>query len=396
MSTTDFDIVIVGGGLAGAGLAVALAGTPWRVALVEGREPPPPPPGWDVRVYAISPSSRRFLEGIGAWPALDAARIAPIHDMRIAGDGINAGFGPDFGALRFSAYETGVEALAWIAESGRLMDVLWQAMRRQPKLTLLCPESPGADDSLELSDDEATLRLADGRRITTRLVVAADGRDSRLRTLAGLVATEKPYGELGVVANFRTEHDHRGCAFQWFRDDGVLAWLPLPDRHVSMVWSCTEPTSRILLELPTTELADAVAGAGADRLGAFETVTPAAGFPLRLIEVPKTIARRFALLGDAAHGIHPLSGHGINLGFSDARDLAGLLGSAQDPGDASLLARYQAMRRQETVLLQQGTHALHELFRSRLPGISLLRNLGLSLTDRAGPVKSLLARYAMG
>ena len=389
-SEGHYDLIIAGGGLAGASLAVALRDCKLRIALIEGRPPTALNQTWDARVYAVSPASLRFLETCGTLGHLDPGRIGPVYDMAVTGD--------RFGQIRFSAYDTGVESLASIMESSRLHAALWAQLQQQANVTLFCP---GRSADLRLNDDAASITLDNGERLTARLVVAADGRDSALRHSAGLRAKTHDYNELGVVANFQAERDHRGCAYQWFREDqSVLAWLPLPDQHISMVWSCPPDLAKILLDMPPDELADAVGGAGADALGALTCVTPAQAFPLKLITVAQTTAQRFALLGDAAHGIHPLSGHGINLGFSDASVLSALLRDAaragDDPGSDALLRRYASQRRQETFLLQQGTHALHELFRSRLPGLSLLRNFGLDLTQRLGPVKSLLARIAMG
>jgi 2-polyprenylphenol 6-hydroxylase len=383
----EFDLIIVGGGLAGCSLAVALQASGRRIALVEGHAPTRPA-GWDNRVYAISPGSLRFLGQLGILDRLDASRIAPVYDMRIAGD---AG-----GSLHFSAYESGVDRLASIAEASLIGQELWETARRQAKLSLFCPAQPQA---LRVDPERVSLQLADGRMLEAPLLAAADGGDSWVRRSVGLDSEVSPYDELGVVANFECERDPQGTAWQWFREDGVLAWLPLPERRMSKVWSAPLALGRELLALPPEALAARVAAAGDHALGELKVLTPAAGFPLRLLTVPQITSPRVALLGDAAHGIHPLSGHGINLGFSDARALADLIlatPSVADLGEPLLLRRYQRQRKEETLLLQHGTHALHQLFAQRSPGLAWLRNLGLDLTDRLGPVKSIFARYAMG
>ena len=160
---------------------------------------------------------------------------------------------------------------------------------------------------------------------TSPLLVGADGRDSWVRNAAGLSALNTPYGEKGLVANFATEKPHRQIAYQWFRDDGVLAYLPLPGNRISIVWSTPDANADELCQLPSDIFCERVAEAGVHQLGALELLTPPVAFPLRLMRVPQTVAPRLALVGDAAHGIHPLSGHGINLGFQDARVLAELL-----------------------------------------------------------------------
>ena len=383
----QFDLVIVGGGLAGLSLACALRETPLRIALVEQR-PPSRPEGWDARVYAISPANATFLENIGAWKHLDTARIERIAAMKVFGD---AG-----ARLDFSAYETGVSELGFILESSLMTCELWENVKRQPNLTLLCPASP---QRIEFRDDAAVLGLADGSIVSAKLVAAADGRDSWVRRCAGLDAFDTHYNEKGVVANFACEKPHRSHAYQWFSDEGVLAWLPLPGNRISIVWSAPDGLADELVSLSADAFCERVAAAGANALGRFELLTPPAAFPLRLMRVPKVVAPRLALIGDAAHGIHPLSGHGINLGYQDARVLAETLAACQpwhDIGNLRILERYQRARKEEVVLLQTSTDALRHLFKSELPGAKPLRNLGMNLTNRLPLLKNVLTRYALG
>ena len=235
--------------------------------------------------------------------------------------------------------------------------------------------------------------------LTAPLLVGADGRDSWVRESAGLAAVNTPYGEKGVVANFATEKPHRNRAFQWFRDDGVLAYLPLPGNRISIVWSTPDAHADSLCALPAELFCDRVGEAGEHVLGRLACLTPPAAFPLRLMRVPQTVAPRLALVGDAAHGIHPLSGHGINLGFQDAKVLAELLAATQpwqDIGDERLLQRYQRARREETVMMQMTTDSLRRLFRQSPPGLRPLRNWGLNLTNALPFVKNALVRYALG
>jgi ubiquinone biosynthesis UbiH/UbiF/VisC/COQ6 family hydroxylase len=383
----QFDLIIVGGGLAGASLALALRESRLRIALVDS-QPPRRPEAWDARIYAISPANAAFLELIGAWRHLDSARMAPIRAMQVHGDGT--------GRLDFSAFETGVSELGWIVESSLMACEFWESAKRQANLTLFCPASP---DHLEFRHDAAVLRLNDGTVLSARLLVGADGRDSWVRQSAGLTAVNTPYGEKGVVANFSTEKPHRNTAFQWFRDDGVLAYLPLPGNRISIVWSTPDDQADALCALPAEALAERVAEAGANTLGRLEVLTAPAAFSLRLMRVPQTVAPRLALVGDAAHGIHPLSGHGINLGFQDAHELAVLLAATQpwqDIGESRLLQRYQRARREETLLMQSTTDGLRRLFKASSPGLRPLRNMGMSLTNGLPILKNALVRYALG
>ena len=383
----EFDVVVVGAGLAGLALCAALRRTQLSVALVEGRPPEWPVGGWDARVYAVSPSSARFLDQIGAWAHLDSARLQPMARIEV--------FGDRGAQLDFSAFDVGVGELAWIAESSLIARELWEGVKRQANVTLLCPAKPAA---LAVEGGRARLALEDGRTLDAALVVGADGVQSWVRAQAGLEARFTDYEELGVVANFRCERPHLGTAWQWFRPNGVLAYLPLPDGHMSMVWSAPEAVGRELLQYDAETLAAHVAAAGDHLLGRLEVVTPAAGFPLRLMQVPRVVAPGVALIGDAAHAIHPLSGHGVNLGFADARELSALLAGLDRSvlGDLRALRRYERRRAEEVNALQLTTHALHELFRPQWPALSWLRNTGLKLTARVPVVRNALVRYALG
>jgi len=386
----QFDLVIVGGGLAGLSLAVALRATPLSIAVVEERPAPvvPRPPDWDTRVYAISPANQRFLDRIGAWQRLDHARLAPVRTMEIFGD---AG-----GRLEFSAYDSGASELAWIIESSLLASELWETAKRQGNVTLLCPAAPC---SLDIGGEDAQLTLSDGRIVRTALVVGADGAESWTRQAAGIELSFAPYGEMGTVANFACELPHRDSARQWFREDGVLAWLPLPGNRLSMVWSTPDAHAQELLSLTPRDLCERVAAAGSWRLGEFSLLTPPAAIPLRLMRAPRCVGPRLALIGDAAHTLHPLSGHGINLGLQDSRALAEVLQlrpAHVDCGDERLLRRYERSRREEVIVLQSVTHALQRLFQPRHAALSWLRNSGLNLTNALPVVRGALVRYALG
>ncbi|WP_234087048.1 UbiH/UbiF family hydroxylase [Azonexus sp. R2A61] len=382
-----YDLIIVGGGLAGAALAVALRDSRLRIALVES-SPPRRPEGWDARIYALSPANRAFLESIGVWKHLDASRIAPIRAMRVFGD---AG-----GKLDFSAYGAGVPELGCILESSLMACELWEGLKRQGNLDMFVPRKPVA---LDFRDEVAVLDLGEDCVLSAALLVGADGRDSWVREAAGLTALNRHYGEQGVVANFACARPHNGVAWQWFRDDGVLAYLPLPGQAISIVWSAPDALADELCGLSPEALCRRVEAAGGHALGELELLTSPAAFPLRLMRVPQMVAPRLALVGDAGHGIHPLSGHGINLGFQDAAELARRLMAAkpwEDIGRLRFLEGYQRARREEIRLMQTTTDLLRRTFAARLPGLPTLRNFGLGLTDRLPVVKNALIRYALG
>lgn len=374
--------------MAGASLAVALRGSRYRIALVEGRPPPPAPAGWDTRIYAISPANQRFLDEVGAWAHLERSRVAQVYDMEIYGDR---------GArLDFSAYGAGVGELAWIIEAGLMQRELWETVKRQSNLTLLCPAAP---EALHFDVDAARLVLSDGTEIMSRLVVGADGAESWVRRQAGIAAAVQPYGEMGVVANFACQRPHQQKAFQWFLGESVLAYLPLPGDAISIVWSAPDAQASELVALDPDAFCDKVAAAAKHRLGRLQLITAASAFPLRLMRVARTIAPRLALIGDAAHAIHPLSGHGINLGFQDARALAQTLRALpdyRDPGLERELRPYERARAEEVLALQTLTHGLKRLFHPPLAPLAWLRNTGLNLTNRLPVLRNTLVRYALG
>jgi 2-octaprenylphenol hydroxylase len=385
----DHDVLIAGAGLVGLALAPALTQARLSVAIADRVMPGEPlsDADWDTRVYAISPGSAAFLRAIGAWQALPPDRVQPVESMRVEGD---AG-----AVLSFSAYEQGERALAWIVEERALRAALVPLVHAAGVATI----APCAFAGLAWSAESAVLTLGDGTRLSARLVVGADGVRSWVRDAAGMGAPAKPYGQTAVVANFACERAHHGRAHQWFRaDGGILAWLPLPGRRVSIVWSAPEDEARDLLARSPAALAEVVAAAGGNTLGSFECLTPAAGFPLQLLRLRSVVGPRVALVGDAAHGVHPLAGQGVNLGFGDVEALAAILrdrGPLPDVGAPLLLERYARQRAEPVGAMQAVTDGLARLFRARAPWLSTARNAGLAAVDRLPLAKRLLARSAL-
>ncbi len=385
-----YDVVIVGGGLVGASLAASLKDSGLSVALVEAGFPPlsdDAPCDWDSRIYAISPGSRSFIEKTGAWDLLDQSRIAPVEEMRVFGDADSK--------IEFSAYQMGVPELACILENRLLQQALWRLLEVQDNLDII---NPARCARLTVHADAAELTLEDGRILSARLIVGADGRNSWVRNQAGISAAPVDYRHHGVVANYGCELPHRGIAHQWFAPEGILALLPLPGNRVSMVWSVTPEQSAELISLANDELCERVAAASQNTLGKLRVITPAAAFPLRLLTLPKISSNRVALIGDAAHNMHPLAGQGVNTGFRDAKQLAELLierGGCKDCGDAQLLRRYDRKRKEDIYTMQATTYGLKNLFCNEDPLLRMLRNTGLNLTNHLLPLKKLLMQHAL-
>ena len=391
MADAAYDVVVLGGGPVGLALAAALGRDGLAVALIDRAgllafDAEPGADDWDSRVYAISPGSAEFLSGLAAWQRLPPQRLAPIETMEVCGD--------HGGAITFSAYELGERALAWIVEHRELCATLVEAVRCCPGIEVMAPCEPSA---LSWHADGAFVTLADGCRLSARLVVGADGIHSWARREAGVRQEPRPYGQTAVVANFACELAHRGRAFQWFIEgQGVLAWLPLPGRRMSIVWSAPEALAQELLALDAVALSERVARAGGQALGALARITPPGAFALSFLRLDSIIAPRLALAGDAAHVVHPLAGQGVNLGFGDAAALAAVLGSrgpVRDIGAPILLERYARQRAQPVLSMQIVTDGLVRLFAA--PALRAIRNRGLNTVNAFGPIRRLLAQPAL-
>jgi ubiquinone biosynthesis UbiH/UbiF/VisC/COQ6 family hydroxylase len=378
-------VLVAGGGPVGLAFAACVSGVEVQVVEATAARPAPTSDEYDVRVYAVSPGTRSMLRDLGAWDHLDARRVAAVRRMEITGDG---------GAkLSFSARPGA--ALAWIVEAGRLTGALEAHAATVSSIEILRGLRAVKFDA---AAEAASLALDDGRVLSADLLVGADGPDSPVRSALGFAFTERPYGEFGVVANFECEKPHAEVARQWFRSDGVLAWLPLPGSRISIVWSTATANAEALAGLAQTELEERVAEAGGHALGRLRLISPVARFPLRLIEVADPVLPGVALIGDAAHGVHPLAGQGVNLGFQDVRALATALadrGALERPGDLAVLRRYARARREDVTAMQFVTDSLDKLFASGKPGAFSLRNWGLQLVDSQEWAKDALAARAM-
>ncbi|MBP7969212.1 FAD-dependent monooxygenase [Uruburuella suis] len=379
-----YDTLIIGGGLVGAAMAVALKQQQRRVALLEIRPPATDAErlekGWDARIYAISPANRQFLQSLHAWPS--ESRIQPVARMDVRGDG--------GGRIEFAAADIQADRLTSIAENRWLLAALWRQIE-----ALEIPVFTEAAAAIHTDIEAATLTLANGETLKTRLIIGADGANSWVRAQAGIAVQENAYGHHGVVANFHTEKNHHGTAYQWFKHGEVLAYLPLPDHKISIVWSTAAPEK--LTALAPDDLAAAVTAQGEGMLGRLSPLSPAFAFELILRRPATTVAQRIMLIGDAAHTIHPLAGQGVNLGFGDAIEFARLSQNAADLGAHQLLKRYAQNRLEPVRTMQLSCDGLFHLFgENHLPALPWLRNNGLNWVNAAAPLKQRLIKHAMG
>ena len=386
-----FDIVIIGGGLVGASLATSLKGSHLTVALIDAAAPTPLPndASWDNRIYTISPGSADFLRSLGLWQQIDASRVTPIYEMNVFGDDGAA-------EIDFGAYESGLPELAFVTENRQLQAVLWGALLNDSQnITVF---SSAKCTAISWHDSGVNILLADGRTIQASLIVGADGVNSWVREQAGITVEHHRYEQIGVVANFSTELAHHNIAYQWFRRDGVLAFLPLPDKRVSIVWSTHETHANELRNISDEEFSQRVSEASNRVLGRLQLITQPAGFPLNFVHVSKLVKPRLVLIGDAAHGIHPLAGQGVNLGLRDVKALSEILKKDEiyyDCGDYILLLRYERARKADITAMETVTDSLHKLFNSQDPIIRRFRNLGLTMTNRLPFIKSKLMQHAL-
>jgi 2-octaprenyl-6-methoxyphenol hydroxylase len=406
MDSISTDICIVGAGPVGGTLACRLAGEGVATVVID-RAPLPPMehPEFDGRAYAIAAGSRPLLEKAGLWNALPV-RPNPIMQIRVS-DG-RLGRRASRLHLHFDPATLGGEtgALGWMVEARSLRLALNARIHTLPALKVFAP----AQVHVERTDEGATVRVADGPEITCRLVVAAEGRRSPLRDSARIPLTRVPNSQTGIVCAISHERPHHNVAVEHFLPSGPFAVLPMgpsPDAvpggapHVSaIVWTERTPVAQHMLALDDTQFAREIARRLGDHLGTIRTVGRRWSYPLSAMLAHRYVDTRLAIVGDAAHGIHPIAGQGLNLGFRDCIALARLvIGAAEkgeDTGSPALLARYQRLRRPDNLLMLAMTDGLDRLFSNDVKPLRLARDLGIAAVDRIGPLKRMFMRQAMG
>ena len=377
--------------MVGAALACALAQRDFSVALLEAREPAFDwdPAGHDLRVSAITRASQRLLQNLGAWQAMLDERATPYQQMHVWD---RAGFGE----IHFDAADLAEPDLGHIVENRVIVRALWQLLEGSGAQVLV----PVRLAALDLSDTGAVLALDDGRTLNAGLVVGADGARSQVRELAGIESRGQPYDQHAVVATVRAELGNRSTAWQRFMRDGPLALLPLEQDLFSIVWSTAPNEAERLCALPEDEFNTLLTGASESRLGRLTLQGARAAFPLRLQHAERYVLPGLALVGDAAHVIHPLAGQGVNLGFLDAGALVDALVSGRErgraPGALATLRRYERTRKGHNTATQLAMDAFKHLFSNDSSALSLARNLGLGAAGRLTPLRRLFERVALG
>lgn len=403
MAEHRFDIVVVGAGMVGASFAALVAGSPWganlRVGVLEAApfKMPDLSGSFDPRVVALTEASRGLLEQVGAWPQIAARRVCPYRHMEVwEADGT--------GHIEFDCAEVRQPSLGHIVENALIVEALLQRLDALPNVELLCPAKVVGLERVEKSGD-MLIALADGDTVTTRLLAAADGARSKVRELCGLQLRQWDYGHQAIVTTITTEREHGYSARQRFLPEGPLAFLPLRDEQgdchrCSIVWSQQSEKAAELMALDDAEFCRALTQASDHCLGDVVTVDKRYCIPLWQRHAVDYVLPGVALMGDAAHTIHPLAGQGVNLGFQDvlalAEEVEHSLSRGLSPGELTGLKRYQRRRKPHNLGMMAAMEGFKRLFESPAPPLRLLRNDGMKLANNLGPLKNQLVRQAMG
>ena len=386
MPATQVDVAIIGGGMVGASLAVALAGTGVSTMLVEGTAPgTATQPSFDDRTTALGNASRRIFQGLSVWERLEpsAAAIRVIHVS-------DAGH---FGFARLIAAEQGIEALGYVISNRVIGAALWEKLQHSAGVLLRVPARP---EQVQISESEVRFVLG-GDSVSARLVVAADGAHSVVRAAARIEADVEDYDQVAIVANVAADRPHDGTAYERFTRTGPLAVLPLQDGSYGVIWACSPERAAEVLSFDDATYLRELQERFGWRAGRFVRAGVRASYPLKLTRATSTVAPRTVLIGNAAQALHPVAGQGFNLGLRDAAMLAEVIAGAQgDVGSPELLNRFAAWRAGDRSGVVRFTDGLVKLFSDARPGVSLLRNLGLLVFDLAPPAKSALARVSAG
>ncbi len=386
------DLAIAGGGMVGCALGCALAEQGFRVAVIELNEPKKdwPVDEVDLRVSALTRASQHILENLGVWEHMKRMRVSPYQEMRVRDAGGQ-------GSIHFDAASIGEPDLGHIVENRVTQLALWERLDEIDGVTRICPDSI---EQITLGDKPHYLELKSGKQLRFDLLIGAEGATSPVREMAGITSSGWAYDQHAIVATVWPEQHHGDVARQRFMADGPLAFLPIDDGRCSIVWSTSPAEADRLMALGDDHFCQELAAAGEYMLGRITRVGPRGAFPLRLRNADHYVLPGLALIGDAAHGIHPLAGQGVNLGLMDAATLVDVLVAARAAGHAigsmATLRRYERTRRGATIGMLGAMDFFKRLFSNENPPLTLLRNLGLNLADASGPVKHLMIRRAMG
>ena len=393
MKSAEYEVLIIGGGLVGASLACALGEQNLPTALIESvpieaREQP----GYDDRAIALAQGTQRIFNTMGLWKPL-APSVTPIHRIHVSDRG-------RFGFTRLDREEEGVEALGYVAPILELGRVLAERMNRLPAVKVICPAQLKGFSQEEQSV-EAEVESPEGDlNLSARLLVAADGARSGIRDQLNIPVTRWQYGQSAVITNITPQLPHRNIAYERFTDTGPLAVLPMRDRRCAVVWTVEDRQVEFVMSLDDDEFIARLEDRFGSRLGRLEKVGTRQAFPLQMLRAKEAVRHRLALIGNAAHTLHPIAGQGFNLGIRDVATLTEVIVDAVrqglDPGEIGVLNRYADWRRSDHLRVVAFTDAIARLFSWQLLPVTLLRDTGMVGLDLLSPAKRLFARLTMG
>jgi len=389
----NYDIVIVGGGMVGASLAVALSDSNLRILLLDlsDLQQLQLPDEYDLRVSAITQASRQFFQALGIWEQLQNFRVAPFREMQVW-EKTNGN------AIHFDGAEIGAEVLGDIIENRAIQYYLLEKIKHSPQIDLVDQVKVKAISPVD--DDCYIVELENGQSCQCNLLVGADGGRSAIRTMAGIETSGWAYDQSALVATVKTELSHAQTAWQCFLKDGPLAFLPLADPYCSIVWSTSPEHAQHLLDLDNDAFACELTDAFDSRLGKVELCSDRAVFPLQLQHATSYVKPGLALIGDAAHSIHPLAGQGVNLGFLDAASLVDIINDANSQGkplgNLSSLRRYERWRKGDNLAMMFAMDAFKRVFGVEPGPVQILRDAGMKLTDSINPLKNMIMNGAAG
>lgn len=387
----SFDVIVIGGGMVGLSLACGLKNSGLRIAVLESQPIAEPNDRRSLRVSAINPASEQLFRYLGVWNDIVSDRASPYRSMEVWER-------DSFAGIEFNAAEYGYEHLGHIVENLQIQKALWQQAQSCSDIQLFTDVQP---KQIAWGEAEAFLTLQDERVLSAKLVIGADGANSWLRRQADIPVTFRDYNHHALVANIRTAEPHDACARQIFCGDSLLAFLPLSDPHLcSIVWSLPPERAEYLHSVDELSFNRALSVEFDNRLGLCELQSERRCFPLTARYARNFASQRMALIGDAAHTIHPLAGQGVNLGLMDAIVLIGelkrLLKQGKDIGSYRYLRQYERQRKYSAAQMLAAMQGLQDLFAGDNPAKKLFRDIGLSLADKIPGVKPLLVRKATG
>lgn len=389
-SLHEFDVVIVGGGVVGACAAAVLAKSFDKIALIDNSELPDWQSQQDfgLRVSAVNLASSALLDEVGVWEKVNAMRAYPYISMSVWEQASTT-------AIQFNASDSAHEQLGTIVENQVLLLALNEQLKSLDNVVRF--DHVSLADFSTIGEHTVLAELDDGTKLTAKLLIGADGQQSKVRNLLGIGFERTEYDQVGLVCTVQTEHNHEQTAWQCFTEFGPLALLPLSEQCCSVVWSVPSERGRELIDLPENEFNKQISIAFEHRLGRLKVVSARRSFPLLGAQADKYIDDRVVLVGDAAHVVHPLAGLGLNLGLEDVRELATLLSISKRPlGSLRVLRQYERARKSENQIMQRSLESIDHLFRGEHLGLKVARAVGVNLSDKLPPLKLFFMQRALG